>query len=130
MSIGFSNEFQILISEKKMSQFEELTGDINPMHLDINYAKAHKMKSRVVYGLLTSSFYSTLIGVYLPGKFALLHSIDIHFLKPVYIGDILKVKGEIVEVNDTFKQIIVKGSILNQDGQKVSRAKIKAGVLK
>ena len=129
VNLGLSKEFDIIITEEMMDEFEKISGDINPMHKDFNYAQSYRMNGRVVYGLLTSTFYSTLVGVYLPGKFAFLHSIDIQFLKPVYIGDIIKVKGKIVEKNETFNQIYIKGSIINQNGIKVSRAKIKVGVL-
>jgi 3-hydroxybutyryl-CoA dehydratase len=126
---GLTHEFEVLITEQHMHQFLNISGDINPMHIDGEFARLRQMNGRVVYGMLTSSFYSTLIGVYLPGKYALLHSIDIQFLKPVYIGDMLKITGEISEVNKTFNQVSIKAAITNQNNVKVSRAKIKAGVL-
>jgi acyl dehydratase len=50
-----------------MERFREDSGDINPLHLDRDYARARGFPDVVVYGLLASSFYSTLVGVYLPG---------------------------------------------------------------
>lgn len=129
MHEGVTHEFEVLLTEQHMQQFLNISGDINPMHIDTEFAMSRQMNGRVVYGMLTSSFYSTLIGVYMPGKYALLHSIDIQFLKPVYIGDILKIVGEISEVNNIFNQVSIKASITNQHNVKVSRAKIKVGVL-
>lgn len=126
---GLTQEFEVLLTEEHMQQFQNISGDINPMHIDSEFARSRRMNGRVVYGMLTSSFYSTLVGVYMPGKYALLHSIDIQFLKPVYIGDTLKITGEISEVNETFNQVSMKAAITNQHNVKVSRAKIKAGVL-
>ena len=126
---GLTHEFEVLLTKEHMQQFLNISGDINPMHIDNEFARSRQMNGRVVYGMLTSSFYSTLVGVYMPGKYALLHSIDIQFLKPVYIGDTLKITGEISEVNETFNQVSIKAAIANQHNVKVSRAKIKAGVL-
>ena len=129
IKIGLKHSFEAEVDESRMDKFLEISGDNNPMHIDTEYAKSKGMISRVVYGMLSSSFYSTLVGVYLPGKFALLHSIEIQFIKPVFIGDKLVIIGEVSSVNNIFNQIEVKAYILNQKSEKVSRAKIKIGVI-
>jgi 3-hydroxybutyryl-CoA dehydratase len=129
ITIGLSHSFEVEIDEARMQKFLEISGDNNPMHIDLDYAESKGMPGRVVYGLLTSSFYSTLVGVYLPGKYALLHSIDVQFSKPVFINDKLTVIGEVTSINEVFRQIDVKAYILNQNGEKISRAKIKIGLV-
>ncbi|WP_299125667.1 MaoC/PaaZ C-terminal domain-containing protein [uncultured Tenacibaculum sp.] len=129
IKIGLKHSFEVEVNEERMRKFYEISGDNNPMHIDEDYAKTKGMKDRVVYGMLTSSFYSKLVGVYLPGKFALLHSIEVQFSKPVFIGDKLTVVGEVTAINDLFRQIEVKAYILNDNNQKVSRAKIKIGLV-
>ena len=84
IKIGLNHSFEARVRSEEMDKFLDISGDNNPMHIDSTYAKSKGMKDRVVYGMLSSSFYSTLVGVYLPGKFALLHSIDLQFLKPVF----------------------------------------------
>ena len=86
------------------------------------------MKGRVVYGMLTSSFYSTLVGVYLPGENCLLQEIKISFNNPLYIGEEIVVAGIVVEKDDTFKRVEIKASIKTIDGKIVSKARIKVGV--
>ena len=129
IKLGIKHSFTVEINKDMMQKFLDISGDNNPMHLDATYAKSKGMKSRVAYGMLTSAFYSKLVGVYLPGKFSLLHSIDLQFTKPVFIGDKLTVFGEVFEVNEIFRQIVVKAFISNQDMQKISRAKIKIGLV-
>ena len=128
LKVGIKHSFEAEVDEVKMQKFLEISGDNNPMHIDHIFAKSNGMKDRIVYGLLTSSFYSTLVGVHLPGKFALLHSIDIQFSKPVFIGDKLTITGEIFKINKMFRQIELKAYILNQKNEKISRAKIKIGL--
>ena len=113
-----------------MDNFLKITGDVNPMHTDEEYAKQNGFSSRLVYGLLSASFYSTLAGVYLPGKYCLLHEVSTQFAKPVFVGDVLTVSGKVNKVDDTFRRIIIKARIVNQDGKTVNRATIAAGVMK
>ena len=82
-----------------------------------------------MYGMLTYSFYSTLAGVYLPGRNCLLHSVETKLLKPVFVGDFLTVVGRVEEKEELFHQLKIKAEIWNQKGEKVSRAIIKAGVI-
>ena len=59
--------------------------------------------------MLTASFLSTLAGVYLPGERSLIQSIESKFVNPVYVGDELTIRGIILALNDTVKQIEIKG---------------------
>ena len=129
IEIGLEESFEVKIDNSKMNKFLDISNDINPLHVDSNYAKKKGFPNRVVYGLLTSSFYSTLVGVHLPGKYNLLQGIDIQFFKPVYVGDALKVSGKVCYINKAYKQIEIKAFITNQNNEKVSKAVIKTGVL-
>lgn len=125
---GISHSFQASISEPMLDAFRALSGDHNTLHVDRAFAQAQGFQDRVVYGMLTASFYSTLVGMYLPGKHALLQGVDAAFLAPVFVGDTLTISGEVVAVNEAVAQIEIKATITNQHGKKVSRAKIRAGV--
>jgi len=129
LKAGTQETFSAKITEEMMSRFLEISGDTNPLHQDDTFAAGRGFKAKVVYGLLTSSLYSTLIGVYLPGKNALLHGISIKFKKPVFVGDSLTVSGKVSHINEAFKVIEIKAAIENQDGSKVSTATITAGLL-
>jgi acyl-CoA thioesterase FadM len=67
------------------------------------------------------------VGVYLPGRFCVLHGIQVDFANPAYVGDQLTVKGEISYLNEAFRRIEVKASI-ETSSQVISRAKIKVGL--
>lgn len=79
--------------------------------------------------MLTASFLSTLAGMYLPGERSFIQEVLIKFVKPVFEGDVLTIKGTIIEVNETFKRLVLKVVIANQNGQKVLRGTMKVGVL-
>jgi 3-hydroxybutyryl-CoA dehydratase len=120
-------DFEVDITQEMVDQFTKLSGDCNPLHTERGFALQSGFSGRVVHGLLTSAFYSRLVGVYLPGRRCLLQGIDIAFKYPVYIGDTLRVSGRVAYLNEAYRQLEVKAQITNQDGRKVSTAKIKVG---
>ena len=121
----FSTEVTLEMEE----QFRRITGDVNPLHRDDQYAReisGGRFQSHVTFGMLTASLYSTLAGVYLPGKYSLIHSIDrISFNKPVFAGDVLTVTGTLTGKQDDLKLIQVAVKITNQDEKCVSKADMK-----
>lgn len=125
--VGLSEQFEVVVTKEQMSAFLAMTGDVNPLHVDGEYARASGFKEQVVYGMLTASFLSTLVGVYLPGKNALFLGSDTSFAKPVFVNDKLVIKGVVEEVNETFKLIKIKAVIRNQNDEVVLRAKLKVG---
>lgn len=129
LQIGMREEFTVTITDKMLSMFHELTGDFNPLHCSREFALEHQYPDRVVYGMLTASLISTLGGVYLPGKYCLIHSVESKFLRPVFVGDTLTVYGEITALHDAFRRIEIKVWIKNQNQEKVLRGILKAGVL-
>ncbi len=129
LKVGLRQEFEVSITNIMMLHFLRDAGDCNPLHVNELYARSNGFRSRVVYGLLTSSFYSTLAGVYLPGKRCLLHGIDVSFSGPAYVGDQLTVDGEITHLNDAYRRIEMRAKIVNAGGEVISKAKIRAGLL-
>lgn len=127
--IGLEDSFNKKVTSDMMDKFLDISGDYNPLHMDSDYAKEKGFQDRVVYGLLSSAFYSTLVGVYLPGKYCILQGIDIQFSKPIFINDDLKIVGKVSYINEAYKQVEIKAFIINQDNKKVSKATIKVGVM-
>jgi acyl dehydratase len=128
LGVGMRADFDAVISAAMVDQFAALSGDRSPLHMDKDFAVAAGHKDRVVHGLLSASLFSTLVGVHLPGKHALLHEIKAGFHNPVYPGDALKVAGEIVYLNEAYKQAEIKAAIRGADGKKLVSAIVKVGL--
>jgi 3-hydroxybutyryl-CoA dehydratase len=126
--LGGTESFTVSVTENMMSDFFDITGDSNPLHTDENYAKEKGYKGKVVYGMLTASFLSTLAGVYLPGENSLIHLVEAEFPAPVFIGDTLKITGTVSRKDDNFKTIEIKVVAVNDNWQKVLRGKMRVGV--
>ncbi len=132
--IGQEESFSREITPEMENDFRSITGDINPLHMDDDFAKSidpDRFVSHVTFGMLTASLYSTFAGVYMPGKYSLIHSFeDLSFMNPVYAGDTLTVTGKVTDKDDSLKLIRVSLTIRNQSGAKVSKAKMKIIVMK
>lgn len=129
ITIGQEESFQVTVSEEMMEQFLQITGDVNPLHRDAVYAATRQYVDKVVYGMLTASFFSTLAGVYLPGRYSLIHSVETKFLRPVYVGDVLTVSGMVKEKEDAYRMLILNLLIKNRKGEKVVKGTMQIKVL-
>ncbi|SEK43786.1 3-hydroxybutyryl-CoA dehydratase [Pseudobutyrivibrio ruminis] len=121
LTVGMTESFKVKITEAMLDAFKGITGDVNPLHNDEEFAKAKGHPGRVAYGMLTASFLSTLAGVYIPGERSLIQQVETKFAKPVYIGNELTVTGEITELVESVQRLELKVTITNQDGKKVLR---------
>jgi len=129
IAVGHQEHFEITVTEKMMEAFSDITGDINPLHLDEEYARANRFDGRVVYGMLTASLLSTLAGVYLPGRYSLVQRVETDFPSPVYLRDSLTVTGVVTDKSDLFRTIDVKVTVTNAARKKVCRGKMRIGLL-
>ena len=112
INVGLEESISVRVNSEKQDKFLKISGDINPLHTDAEYSKSKGFSDRVVYGMLTSSFFSTLVGVYLPGKYSILQGIDIQFYEPVFIDDILTITGKVSYINEAYKQLEIKAVII------------------
>tara|TARA_R110001632_G_scaffold63318_2_gene151374 strand:+ start:25766 stop:26167 length:402 start_codon:yes stop_codon:yes gene_type:complete len=87
IEINQTASFSKTITEYDVLTFAGVTGDFNPVHIDKVAAEKSIFKERIAHGMLTASFISTVIGMYLPGKGSIYLEQNIKFLKPVKIGD-------------------------------------------
>lgn len=134
IEIGMQVSFKRDITIEMEESFRTISGDENPLHKDDSFAEEisnGKFKKHATFGMLTASLYSTMAGMYLPGKYSLIHSFDeLSFLNPVFVGDELEVTGKVVDKNTDLKLIVLKVIIKNQEKKTVSRAKMKVLVMK
>ena len=134
LEIGQTEHFSRIITLEMEHAFREISGDENPLHLDDDFARKSgdgKFRSHVTFGMLTASLYSTMAGMYLPGKYSLIHSLEnISFQQPVFAGDELTVTGKVVDKDDNLRLLRLKVIIKNQAQKVVSKAIMKVMVLR
>jgi 3-hydroxybutyryl-CoA dehydratase len=76
-----------IVSSEGIQSFAELSGDVNPIHLDEAYAKETPFRRRIAHGMLSASYISAVFGTKLPGPGSVYISQTLNFKAPVHIGD-------------------------------------------
>jgi acyl dehydratase len=115
IEVGLKHNFEVIIDEELEEDFARISGDFNPLHMDEKYAKETEFGKRVCHGMLLASFFSRLVGMYLPGKNALYFSQNLNFVGPCFIGDKISVQGEVIDKSESTRIISLKTTIKNQE---------------
>ena len=119
IEIGMQKNFQVFISENMLDVFGRDTGDYNPLHMNKKYASSTSFKKRVCSGMFLSSFFSRLVGMYLPGKHALHISQSLNFVNPCFIGETITVEGKVIDKSPATKIIKLETTITNESGKRI-----------
>ena len=98
LEVGMNAEVSKVIGEADVRTFADLSGDMNPLHLNEEFARLTRTEGRVVHGMVTASLLSTIVGYKLPGPGCLWISQTLRFLHPVRIGDKVRARGSIIEL--------------------------------
>lgn len=115
IQIGCSKKLVISITESMVNDFANFSGDLSPLHMEEAYAKSTQFKKRVVHGMLLASFFSRIVGMYLPGKHALYSSQTLEFRNPCFIGDKISVFSQVIDKSEATKTIKIESKITNED---------------
>ncbi|MEE2932199.1 MAG: MaoC/PaaZ C-terminal domain-containing protein [Pseudomonadota bacterium] len=99
LSPGMFASFDTLLGRSKVDGFASLTGDISPIHVDPAYGEGLPYGGNIVHGMLTAGYFSTLVGVLLPGRRALLSSLSVDFREPIPVGSMVTITCRIVSIN-------------------------------
>lgn len=114
--IGDSAQLSKTIKDEDIRVFAEVTGDKNPLHLDDEFASKTIFKRRIAHGILTAALISSVIGNRLPGNGTIYLSQTLNFLAPVYVGDEITAKVEVLQVLKEGKRLRLKTQVINQNG--------------
>ena len=122
--------FTKTFTEDDVQRFIEITGDVNPLHVDESYASHTPFRRRILHGMLTASLFSTMVGMLMPGTGAIYRSQTITFLKPVHIGDTITVHFLVRGVDREKHRLDIEAWMENQSGERVIEGKCEAGLLR
>lgn len=84
---GMAESFSKTVTERDIELFGEVSGDVNPVHFDEEFAKTTIFKGRIAHGVLSASYISTVLGMKMPGPGTIFMSLTTRFKAPVRIGD-------------------------------------------
>jgi len=116
---GDSAKQSKVISERDITLFAEVTGDLNPLHLDQEFASKTRFKERIAHGLLGAGLISAVLGNQLPGPGSIYLNQSLRFTHPIKIGDLLTAEVRVKNWNEAKKIIDLDTYCINQNNIKV-----------
>lgn len=125
---GQSFDFMATVCPEDIDRYASLSGDVSPIHMDAGFARKRGFAGRVAHGGLLGSYVSRMVGVHLPGRNALMHSMNLKFLKPVYAGDMIRVCAHIDQLSPAAQAVVLKVTIEDtKTGEIHTRGKVQVG---
>ena len=119
LNVGDTAEIQKTISETDVYLYAGITGDMNPAHLNEEYARGTFFKTRIAHGMLIAGLISTILGNKLPGPGTIYTHQSVDFLAPVRFGDTITARAEVVELDAEKNRARLKTTCVNQEGTPV-----------
>ena len=115
--IGDVETFTKTMTQTDVTLWVGLTGDMNPVHIDREYAAATRFKDVLVPGLMVAGLIST---VMTQSTFGNVYSgQSLKFLKPVYIGDTITAVATVTDKLEEKRRAVIKTECFNQRGELV-----------
>ena len=119
IQIGDSASFTKTVSEADITMFAGVTGDLNPVHIDEEYAKRTMFKGRIAHGMLGAGFISAVLGTRLPGPGTIYLTQELRFKAPVRIGDTITATCKVIAKDDAKRKLTMETVVANQEGKAI-----------
>ncbi len=122
IEVGHAGEVTKTFTEEDVVSFAGLSLDTNPVHLDEEYAAGTLFKRRIVHGMLSASLISAALATKCPGPGSIYLGQELSFQKPVYFGDTLTARVEVIEKLPK-RVVVLSTTVTNQNGDVVISGK-------
>ena len=117
IQLGDAAEFTKTVTETDVYLYAGITGDLNPAHINEEYARGTFFKGRIAHGMLGAGFISAVLGTRLPGPGTIYLSQELKFKAPVRIGDTITATCKVVEKDDAKRKLKLETIVANQEGK-------------
>jgi acyl dehydratase len=125
---GQSATYSRTVGEGDVGQFAGLSGDLNPFHVDAEFAATTRFGQRIAHGALLVAYMSAAFTRYCQvwldgriGQHAIAYGYDrIRFTNPVFFGDTIRVDYRIASLDPQDDKAFAQVTCTNQRGDTVA----------
>lgn len=121
LNIGDSAESQRTLTQRDIELFATVSGDVNPAHMDPEYAKDDMFKGVIGHGMWGAGLISAVLGTQMPGPGTIYLNQSLSFRAPVRIGDTITTRITVAEKVPGKNRVTLDCICLNQDGKTVTK---------
>lgn len=119
LKVGDSVSITRSFSEEDVKAFAAVSGDVNPAHLDEEYARGTMFKTRIVHGMLVASMFSAILGTRMPGLGTIYTGQTLQFRRPVKLDEPITATLTVKEILMEKNRVIFDCLASNQAGEAV-----------
>lgn len=119
--VGQTATYSKTLTERDVILFAACSGDVNPVHLDKEYAATTPFGEPIGHGMWTGALVSAAIATRLPGPGSVYRSQSLSFKHPVKIGDAVTVTLTVSEIRERVKLVTLECEAHNQDGKLIAK---------
>jgi acyl dehydratase len=119
IEVGESAALERTLTWRDIELFAVMSGDVNPAHVDEEYARSDIFHAIVAHGMWGASLISTLLGTRLPGPGSIYLEQTLHFRHPVILGDTITVSVTVASKDATHHRVVLDCRCVNQRGETV-----------
>ncbi|TNF21302.1 MAG: bifunctional enoyl-CoA hydratase/phosphate acetyltransferase [Rhodobacteraceae bacterium] len=117
--IGDSADLTRKLTVQDIEIFAVMSGDVNPAHVDADFARSDAFHKVIAHGMWGGSLISAVIGTELPGPGTIYLNQTLNFCHPVGLGDTVTVQVTVTGKSAEDSQVTLDCICLNQDGERV-----------
>ncbi|MBB3212185.1 phosphotransacetylase/acyl dehydratase [Herbaspirillum sp. Sphag1AN] len=115
LAIGDADSIERTLTASDIQLFAAISGDVNPQHLDADYAAHTRFHGVIAHGMFGGALISAVLGTRLPGPGTIYLGQTLKFLAPVHIGDTLRTTVTVSARNPEKKRLTLACTCVNQD---------------
>ncbi len=120
IEIGQTANYTKQITQQDIEMFAAISGDVNPVHLNADFAAGTQFKQPIAHGMFTGAIVSAAIAMELPGPGTIYLGQSLRFKLPVLIGDTIRIELEVTEKRDGRQFVTLDCKAINQNGKIVA----------
>jgi phosphotransacetylase/acyl dehydratase len=119
LKLGDTANLSHTVSQRDIDLFATVTGDVNPAHVDPEYAATDMFHHIIIQGMWGAGLISAVLGTKLPGPGTIYLGQDLRFRYPVSIGDTITATITVREKKPEKGDVTLDCLCTNQNGKEV-----------
>lgn len=116
IKVGDSASLTRKLTQRDIEVFAALTGDVNPVHVDAEFARDDMFHQIIGHGMWGAAMISAVLGTELPGPGTIYCAQTLRFRRPVHPGDTVTATVTVTELDPARKRVILDCTLRNQQG--------------
>jgi phosphotransacetylase/acyl dehydratase len=125
ITLGESAELTRTLKPEDIELFAVMSGDVNPAHVDADYAASDLFHKVIAHGMWGGALISAVLGTELPGPGTIYLEQSLKFRHPVGLGDTVTIRVTVTHKDAAHRHVTLACLCTNQHGEAVIEGEAK-----